>query len=169
MGVSGLEQDILDRLAAGVHERLGKLSPDQAADIDSAWVADAMLEAIPTEHPFTRLGPFYDTAGLAIWLGISRQALHQKVRAGQILACVTGDGQRVYPAWQFTPDRRTLPGLGSVLPILLANTDPWTAAIWLTTPSDRLNKQTAVSVLRHSYDPDPVVAVATDDAAGWAA
>jgi hypothetical protein len=128
-----------------------------------------MLDAIPTEHPFVGLGPCYDTAGLIRWRGITRQALHQKVRAHQLLACETGDGQRVYPAWQFAPDGRIVPGLTAVLRILLAATDPWTAAIWLTTASDRLGGRSAIDVLRSGYDPEPVLAAAREDATRWAA
>lgn len=164
-----MEQAVLDRLAAGVHQRFADLPSEQAASIDPAWVADSMLDAIPTEHPFTKLGPFYATPGLCRWLGISRQGLHQKVLKHQMLACTTAAGQRVYPAWQFTPDRRIIPGLTAVLPILLAATDPWTAAMWLTSASDRLDGDTAITVLRRTTDSSPVVAAATADAARWAA
>jgi hypothetical protein len=169
MNATGVEQAILDRLAHGVHQRLQNLPPEEADSIDPTWVADAMLESIPTEHPFVGLGPFYDTAGLIRWLGITRQAVHQKVRAHQLLACETGDGRRVYPAWQFTPDGRTIPGFTAVLQTMLAATDPWTAAIWLTTPSDRLGGRSAIDVLRSEHDPEPVLVVARADATRWAA
>lgn len=169
MSATGLEQAILDRLADGIHRRLKNLPSEEAAKIDPAWVAEAMLDAIPTEHPFAALGPFYNTAGLIRWRGISRQALHQKVRAHQVLSCETGDGQRVYPAWQFTPDGRTIPGLAQVLRTLLAATDSWTAAIWLTTASDRLGGRSAIDVLRSGYDADQVLSAAHEDATRWAA
>lgn len=169
MSAMSIEQAILDRLAAGVHRRLRSLSPEEASRIDPSWVADAMLNAIPTEHPFTALGPFYNTAGLTRWRDVSRQALHQKVQSHQLLACETSDGQRVYPAWQFTPDGRTIPGITTVLRTLLAVTDPWTAAIWLTTPSERLGNRSAIEVLKGGYATEPVFAAAREDATRWAA
>lgn len=66
----------LDALAAaGVPlESLG--SPDQ--------VADQVAAALPTSrHPYDlELGPFYDTGGLTRWLGVTRQALADRVRRG---------------------------------------------------------------------------------------
>lgn len=132
-------------------------------------VAAAMLNAMPTEHPFAGLGPFYDTAGLTRWLAITRQALHQKVRTHQLLACATGDGRRVYPAWQFSSDGRSIPGLAGVLRVLLEATDPWTAAIWLTTPTDRLDESSAVDWVTARRELAPVLAAAQEDAARWAA
>lgn len=163
-----LEQAILERLGPGIHQRLRLLKSDQVGKIDPDWVADAMLNALPTQHPFSELGPFYDTSGVTGWLGISRQALHQKVRSYQVLACTTGDSQRVYPAWQFTTDGRPLVGLPHVLRVLLQATDPWTAAIWLTTPTDRLGEGSAVDWLATRRDPAPVIEAAREDAARWA-
>lgn len=170
MSVDEVERAILDRLAEGIHQRLGRVPPEEASRLDVEWVAATMLNAIPTRHPFDRLGPFYDTSGLSRWLGITRQALHQRVKAHQLLAPVTGDGQRVYPAWQFTPDGRALPGLAAVMRVLLPATDEWTAALWLTTPSERLRGETAVDVLRRTRGPEqlgPLLAAAREDAARW--
>lgn len=164
-----VEQEILDKLAEGLRERLGGLE----GDLDASWVAAAMLDAIPATHPFEELGPFYDTAGVSRWLGVTRQALHQKVKAGQLLALTTGDGQRVYPAWQFSPDGRPLTGLVDLLRILNpAAADPWTVAVWLTRPLE--GERSAVDVMR-SLKPvgprgaewDALIAEAREDASRW--
>lgn len=140
-----VEQEILDKLAAGLHRRLGGID----GPLDASWVAAAMLDAIPATHPFEELGPFYDTAGVSRWLGISRQALHQKVKAGQMLALTTGDGQRVYPAWQFAPDGRPLTGLVDLLRVLgPAAADPWTVTVWLSRPVEEWGNRSAVDVMR---------------------
>jgi len=187
VGTTDVEQAIVDRLTEVVRQRLDRLPADQLADTDPATVADAMLDAMPTEHPFTRLGPFYTTTRMVRWRNITRQALHQKVKARQVLASETVDGLRVYPAWQFMSDGRSVPGLTAVLPVLLAATDPWTAAIWLTTPSERLDGRSAIDTLRSGLmawadlgaerlarDQHPlratqrVLAVVREDAARWA-
>lgn len=165
---SDLEQAILDWLRPGIHLRLRLLKDDQVDSIDPDWAAQTMLNALPTQHPFVELGPFYDTPGVIRWLGISRQAVHQKVRTQQVLACTTGDSRRVYPAWQFTTDGRSLNGLPQVLRVLLGATDPWTTAIWLSTPTERLDNGSAVAWLRTRRDPSPVSEAAREDAARWA-
>jgi hypothetical protein len=162
-----LEEQILANLRQGLHRRLGDLDETEAAHLDPSWVAEAMLSAIPTRHPFEGLGPFYDTAGLVEWLGVTRQALSQRVKARQLLAAPLSDGHLVYPVWQFTPEGRTLNGLGDVLRILLEATDPWTATIWLTTPSERLDYLRAVDVLRKSPDHRRVLEAAAEDARRW--
>jgi len=169
MSVSSIEQQIIDEVAAGLRHRLRGLQADQAQQIDPAWVAAAMLDAVPTAHPWEKLGPFYDSAGLTAWQGITRQALHQKVKHHQILAPTTGNGQRVYPAWQFTPDGRIVPGLVDVLRILLPTSDEWTVALWLTTATSRFNDHSALDLLLAGDQTGAVKNAALEDAERWAA
>jgi hypothetical protein len=159
------EDAVIERVTAGIRERLRTADPSG----DPAWIADAMLDAIPTAHPFGELGPFYATSALAKWMHVTRQALHLKVKNHQVLACPDANGDRLYPAWQFTPDAQVLPGLGAVLKVLLDATDPWTAALWLTSPNaDLPGELTAVEWLRTRRDPADVVGTARRDAARWA-
>jgi hypothetical protein len=89
---------------------------------DPDEVAKTMVAALPVAHPFNAAtGPFYDTPGLVKWLGITRQALHHRVKTGQLLACPTEDGHTVYPAWQFTTE-------GGTIPHLTALPQQWAAA-----------------------------------------
>ncbi|GAC1385535.1 MAG: hypothetical protein NVSMB48_22680 [Marmoricola sp.] len=169
--LTSVEQEILDRLAAGLRERLGGID----GHLDASWVAAAMLDAIPAVHPFEQLGPFYDTAGVSRWLGISRQALHQKVKADQLLAVTTGDGQRLYQAWQFAPDGRPLIGLVDLLRVLNpAAADPWTVAVWLTRPVPERGNRSAVDVMRslrpvgpRGAEWDELIVEAAEDASRW--
>lgn len=162
-----VERDLLDRVEAGVRARLQALDRDQVLDLDPEAIARSMLDAMPTEHPHLGLGPFYDVAGLRRWLGVSRQAIHSRVRDRQLLACPVGEGQRVFPAWQFTPDGRVLPGFGRVLAALVPATDPWTAAVWLTTPTERLAGLSAVGWLTGRRPLPPLLDAAEADAARW--
>lgn len=85
---------VLEALAAGLHERLGAVTaaghdlrelgtPDE--------VARRMLAVVPAAHPWDeQIGPFYDTAGLTRWLGVTEQALVDRVRRHQLLAVTTG-------------------------------------------------------------------------------
>ena len=148
-------------LAAGMPvESLG--SPEQ--------VADQLVAALPaTRHAYDlELGPFYDTAGLTHWLGVSRQALADRVRRGSLLACRTQDGHLVYPAFQFDGSGGIRAGLAPVLKIF-AGYDGWLVATWLTTATDALDGSSAMDWLALGRDETAVTDLARADAGGWAA
>jgi len=140
--------------------------PEKLAD----WVvAAAPLEPSPLEE---LVGPFYDTAGLRAWLGVSRQAVLERVKTHTLLGMQTGDRTWVYPAWQFrkTGNGETIPHLAEVLRILAkAIDDPWTWALWLQAPDEDLDGMTSAQWLESGRDPAPVLAEARADAARWAA
>jgi hypothetical protein len=168
------EERVLAEVRVRVHQRLTAAAaagavPEELAD--PTTVADSMVAALPSAHPFdTMAGPFYDTAALIAWLGITRQALHQRVRGSQVLACRTADGHTVYPAWQFTASGQPITGLAEVLAVLVdAADDAWTVAIWLRTPSEDLGGLSAADWLAEGRDPAPVLAAARADGARWAA
>jgi len=133
-------------------------------------VAEKMAASLPTSHNFDDIsGPFYDTAGLAKWLGISRQAVHQKVAKHTLLACPLADGGgNVYPDWQFLPNGATIPALADVLRVLADGTDdPWMIALWMQAPSNLLDGNNASDWLRKGGDPQRVMTLARDIAARW--
>src|SRR5689334_432042 len=100
-------------------------------------LADRMMAALPSVHVLDQpLGPFYDTTGLVAWLGISRQALFDRVRRGTVLACRTSDGHLVYPSLQFGRTGQVRPGVvEAVGAFTRAGVDGWATGAWLTTPS----------------------------------
>lgn len=160
--VSARVSSRLDELAAaGIPlESLG--SPDQ--------VAEQLAAALPaTRHAYDlELGPFYDTAGLTRWLGVSRQALADRVRRGSMLACRTQDGHLVYPAFQFDGNGAIKTGLAPVLKIF-AGYDGWLVATWLVTATDALDGSSAMDWLALGRDSKAVADLAVADAGGWAA
>jgi hypothetical protein len=104
------------------------------------------------------------------WLGITRQALHHRVKTAQLLACPTEDGHTVYPAWQFTTEGGTIPHFTDVLRLLTAGgTDPWMIALWLRAPSERHAGRDAASWLAAGEDAASVMAAAHEAAQRWAA
>src|SRR5699024_7836184 len=117
-----------------------EITAEHARTLDTDDVADKMIATIPTLHPFDQAaGPFYNTAGLQAWLGISRQAIDQRVRAGTLLAAPLDNGRRVYPVWQFTPASQVHPALLPTWQILRAHSDPWTALLWLQAANPALH------------------------------
>jgi hypothetical protein len=169
-----LEREIMRSVSRKVHDRFRKaadaqLSPEAFGDPEA--IADAMVAALPLGHVFDELsGPFYDTAGLARWLGISRQALHQRSARHAILACPLADNGVVYPVWQFLDSGATIPSLGAVLTTLAEGTDDaWMMALWMRAPSDQLDGDCPSDWLRNGHDAERVIAMAREVASGWRA
>ncbi len=159
---------LTDSLAAALLET--QVDP---RDLDAKRLIKSMLRVVPQSDGnalANKVGPFYDTTGLTSWLGVSRQALDNKVRTGRLLGCLTSERVRLYPTWQFTDEGELLPGLIDVLRTLRSGTeDGWTMALWLLTELEELDNMNAASWLGHRRDPDPVLELARFDAAAWAA
>lgn len=172
--LTSFEQEIMRSVAQKVHDRLrqareAQLGPEQFGDPED--IADAMVAALPLGHVFDEIsGPFYDTSGLTRWLGISRQALHQRAARHAVLACPLDDGGVVYPTWQFLDSGATIPWLAEVLATLAEGTDDkWMMALWMRAPSDDLDGDPPSDWLRNGKDPGPVIEMAQRAASGWAA
>src|SRR5581483_5336434 len=172
--LASFERQLMRSVSEKVHNRLrsareAELGPEAFGDAER--IADAMVAALPLGHAFDEIsGPFYDTSGLSRWLGISRQALHQRVARHAILACPLDDGGVVYPTWQFLPSGATIPSLADVLGTLAEGPDdPWMIALWMRAPSETLDGNAPDEWLRSGHDPQLVVAMARQVATGWSA
>lgn len=164
--------DWADQVSSHLQEALAsrlRSQPD-LAEQNPIEVADRLVASIPRRHDFDQLGPFYDTAGLSKWWGVSRQALMARVKSGSLLGCQTQDGDWVYPVWQMFGDGQLVPYMADVVKILRRSAkSPWTVATWLRTPvDDELHGLDAATWLRDGRDPEPVIAEANRDAAAWA-
>ena len=151
---------LLSSVVSAVARRLQSVSEEDLAGIDPRQVAERAAALIPTPHPFVQLGPFYPTSAVTKWLGITRQALDQRVRARRMLGCPTADGgQRVYPVWQFTENGHLIPHLAEVLDTLYDGIDdPWTWATWLAAPvPGRFDGKPAYRWLADGRDAQPVL------------
>lgn len=166
--------ELADQVSRAVRNRLVHIDPQvlqqlgPAQEVAESWAARLPLTPSPLED---LTGPFYDTPSLRKWLGVTRQALDSRARHGSILALTTGDGTRVYPAWQWRTDKSTVPHLAEVLPPLLAGShDPWTVALWMSAPVDWGDGREvpAWKWLDENGDPTPVLAEARADGARWA-
>lgn len=79
-------------------------------------------------------------------LGITRQAVDKRRRAGTLIGLSTGRYGYRYPVWQFT-ESGTLPGLEEALSAL-ASHDEWMQAAFLTGKNPRLKGRTPVEALK---------------------
>ncbi|WP_137723124.1 hypothetical protein [Prescottella subtropica] len=166
------ERKLMDLLTRRVHQTFADA---RAAGVpagvfdDVEAIVDAMISALPASGVYDQLvGPFYDTAGLTRWRGVSRQAVNKAVTAGTVIACRLDDGQWVYPTWQFTPEGTVAPHLITLWKTLRAAADPWTCAVWLRTPQPGLDGVAAVDWIADGHPVDPVLALARADAQRWA-
>lgn len=173
--IAAYERQVMHALVPKLRERLHRASDAELSIEDlfgePADLAEKMAASLPASHTYNDItGPFYDTAGLTQWLGISRQAIHQKVAKHTLLACPTADGGTVYPAWQFLPNGATIPALPEVLSTLADGTDdPWMLALWMQAPSDLLDAHRPSDWLRKGGDPQRVLTMARNTAARWTA
>lgn len=144
-------------------------SPDALGSPDD--LAARMLAAVPQPSPWSELGPYYSTAGIARVLGgISRQAVEERRRRRTILALRTADGVWVYPAFQLDDRNRVVTGLAEVLARFQPQTtdDEWMVASFLAAPQPGLDGRSVVDHLRAGGDLRRALDLAGERAARWA-
>jgi len=118
-------------------ELLRKHIPLSAARIRGLRVRKRVLEAE---------GGTLSAEDAASHLGIKRQAVDKRRKAGRLIGLGMGRRGYVYPAWQFSREG-TLPGLEEVLGELRKR-DPWMQVIFMLTPSRRLDGTTPLQAVR---------------------
>lgn len=83
------------------------------------------------------VGPFLDERGARLLTGLSAVELASHIASSDILVVVTSDGIPLLPAFQFGPHGELLPGMSSVISLLLPiSDDNWDVALWLCTSGD---------------------------------
>lgn len=141
------------------------------ADADYDELAGRMVAALPSvKHETDALiGPFYDTASLTRWRGVTRQAIHKAVQKRDLIGLKIGDGSLVFPSFQFSRTGAPLPGLRQVLDLVdPERIDPWGSALWLNTESDEFGGTTAAVALRDGRG-ERVLAAARRASDAWLA
>ena len=88
--------------------------------------------------------PSQEVAGI---LGITRQAVDKRRKAGRLIGLSTGRRGYAYPAWQFDSESGTLPGLEAVLADL-SDHDPWMQLSFMLNPNPHLDDQSPLEMLR---------------------
>jgi len=166
--------EVSARVNAELARRVGTLR-ERGVDPDSLGAPDAlaarMLAAVPEPSPWSELGPFYSTTGIARVLGgISRQAVEERRRRRTILALRTADGVWVYPAFQLDDHNRVVGGLAEVLDRFRPHTtdDEWMVASFLAAPQPGLDGDSVVEHLRSGGDLEAALDLAAERAERWA-
>lgn len=170
---AGYEQSVLEQVTRGLRERLAEVSElcrdprDVLGEADQ--VAQRMLSAVPVPHLWdTQIGPFYDTAGVIRLLGISKQAVADRVRRRTILSGTTRQGRVVYPVFQFH-GRRLVDGISEVASRFRGTpVDNWAICAWFTTPAADLDGSAPARWLLDGKPVAPVTDLAEQTARRWA-
>jgi hypothetical protein len=173
---SAAAEATVDRLLARVREPLLEIERRyraqgrSVADAGLDEIARRMAAMVPAASPVNaQFGPFYRTDQVARLLGITRQAVADRIRKRSLLGMRTKEGTWVYPTFQFV-DRSILPGLPDALRCFdLAVADGWAVAAWLTSPSAVLAGRRPLDHLRAAGGVAEVLAVARDAMRRWKA
>ena len=118
-------------------EHLAKLDGDRTELI---LTRKRILAALPqSDIRDDLIGPFYNTSGVADWRKVTRQAISKLAASRQLLAVKTGDGDLLFPSFQFDEFGRTSKYLPEILSLLDPEArDNWGDAIWLNSTVDSL-------------------------------
>lgn len=164
------------QLAAAI-ERLQELAVT-ASKSDDPRVIEWLVEqvdslstpVVPADVRWNELvGPFYDTAGLERWLGVSRQALSQRVKAGELLGLLAKSRRTTYyPVWQFN-GRDLVRGVPEVIRGL-GERSALNKALWLKSQREEFGDHTVIEVLANGDPSDvrAIIAEARADGTAWA-
>jgi hypothetical protein len=122
--------------------------PDVLPMLDDGPLASAKLRGLRLRESLLNAeGGIVSSTGAADILGISRQAVDKRRKAGRLIGLSLGRRGYAYPVWQFDPKSGTLPGLEDVL-AALEGLDPWMQAAFILNPSVRLDGATPLQSLR---------------------
>lgn len=166
IGATRLEADLALMLVTDMAEAREAGTPYLTESDDPRGLLERVKSAMPKHDRLDEeTGPFYDTASLTKWLGVTKQALDNRVKKHTLLMCRTSDGKRVYPAWQFDNHGDVHPGIQEVIRAFseIGLDDGWTIARWLNLPNPDLGDQAASELLAGGVT-EPVVRAARRDA-----
>jgi hypothetical protein len=122
-------------------------------------LAAARLRGLATrEYILSAEGGAMKVGDVAALLGLTRQGVDRRRRAGKLLALSTGRHGYVYPAWQFT-DEGVLPGLEATLQALQVQS-PWMLASFFLSANLRLDGASPLAELRRGHREEVVLAAA---------
>lgn len=166
-------------LSEGFHDHLGRLLArhdrlldlvdlDEARELGRRAAEAALAPLIWAEA----VGERWDTSETAEFLGVTRQALHDRVKRGTLLG-VPGRGVTWFPIWQFDlADRRVRPVVTALLQVFRSMDrplEPAEIASWATVPQSELDEVAPADWVAEGRPDRTVVTAARHSAARLAA
>jgi hypothetical protein len=160
---------VLDRVRESLLdiERRYRATGRSVTDLGIDEVARRMASAVPAPSPVNEhIGPFYRTDQVVSLLGITRQAVSERLGKRTLLGVKTREGVWVYPVYQFE-NRGILPGLPEVLRSFDRRSDRWAVAAWLVSKDARLGGERPIDRIRAGVELDRVKFLARDASRRW--
>ncbi|MGC5027927.1 hypothetical protein ACLQ3K_24500 [Tsukamurella sp. DT100] len=99
------------------------------------------------------VGPFYDVEAVVRYLALREGELAERIATNEIIWAPLANGTPVFPTWQFDEDDRVPSGLLRVWQTLRRGADPWTAALWMSSPAPDLGGVTVAGYLAADASP----------------
>ncbi|HET7233917.1 MAG TPA: hypothetical protein VFJ16_28155 [Longimicrobium sp.] len=122
-------------------------------------LAEAVARGVESKQALLRdAGGGWSAARAAAHLGITRQAVDKRRRAGKLLALQSGTGDHLYPVCQFT-EHGVLGGIDRVL-AAFPPSGGWTRLDVLLTPAEEIGGISPLEALRHG-DVDAAILAAS--------
>lgn len=166
------ERQVLGLLTTTLHERVAAIKEagqDPVRVLGSPQeVAERMAATVPALHPWdTQVGPFYDTPGVTRLLGVSKQAVADRVKRRTLLSGVTRQGRVVYPVFQFRGGA-VRPEISKVsVEFADCPVDGWAVCAWFTTPAADLEGLTPLAWLDQHRPLEQALELARETARRW--
>ncbi len=153
--------DTLELLSQVVRQSAEQFAQSHIVPPTATEVAGRLLDLVlpsTEDNPMVELlKPFWSSSKLQQEFKASRQALDSRMRVGSLLGLKTGDGQLVYPVFQFVRDTKgaliVRAGVIDMLKVVRNSEgyEPWMFATLLRTPAPELEDLTPIEWMR---DPD---------------
>ncbi len=160
--------DHLGRLLVGHARLLDTIGSDEARELGRRGAEAALAPLIWGEA----VGERWDTTEVAEFLGVSRQALHDRLKRGTLLG-VPGRGVTWFPIWQFDlAQRRVRPVVAALLKVFRSMDrplEPVEIASWAKVPQSDLDDVAPADWVAESRPDQTVVTAARHSAANLAA
>lgn len=156
-----LNERALANVAGATSDYLALVKALQQPEVAAIFKADdpllpALLRGLEARQQILEAeGGTLTVSEVAAMLGITRQAVDKRRKAGKLIALSLGQRGYAYPRWQFTGDGHVLPGLEEVLDELDLP-DGWGQIGFVLSPNTRLSRKRPLDLLRAGMIDDAI-------------
>lgn len=164
--MSQAQLDYRDQFLEQVTRSLNNATFDTSVPLEDAVFR--VLQAAPIKHPYDEdFGPFFTPARAAKEMGISRQAVHDRIKRGTLIVCETAEGDKVLPTFQFQDNESIKPLIQIARTLARGCADGWAISTWLSIPQPDLDGLSVRDWVTNGHDLDVVKKLARHTVSVW--